>query len=93
MGEQLQADLPTLQSLAGRLRQAGDALDAAGSGAPSAPDAGDVTPDVSAVIGHLVGGAGNLVVGLKEAGDRVDQAREAYRGSDSAAARSLDEIF
>ncbi len=93
MGSELHADPHALQAIAGRLRQAGETLDAAGRGAPPTPDAGDVTPDLAALLAHLTGGAGNLVVGLKEAGDRVDQARAAYQSSDAAAAQSLGGLF
>ena len=87
------ADLGVLQSLAARLRSAGQNLDAAGGNAPPTPDAGEVAPDVAALVAHLTDGAGNLVVGLLEAGDRVDQARTAYQGTDSASAAGLGGIF
>ena len=93
MAQETRADLAVLQSLAGRLRRAGEDLDAIGTSVPPTPDAGEVAPDVAALVGFLTEGAGNLVVGLLEAGDRVDQARESYRSSDAATAVSMDGIF
>lgn len=93
MAEQTWADLATLQSVAGRLRRAGEALDEVGGGVPPAPQAGDLTPDIAALMGHLTDVSGNLVVGLKEAGDRVEQSRAAYSGADRGAAANLDGMF
>jgi hypothetical protein len=93
MAGETRADLPTLQSVAGRLRKAGETLDEVGSGVPATPQAGDLTPDIAALVGHLTDVSGNLVVGLKEAGDRVEQARAAYSGTDRAAAANLDGAF
>ncbi|MET0418356.1 MAG: hypothetical protein ABW022_20285, partial [Actinoplanes sp.] len=72
------AELPVLDALSARLRRSGDSLDAAGGGAPGVPDAGDVAAMMGAVVAHLSAGAGEMVVGLKEAGDQVAQARQAY---------------
>jgi hypothetical protein len=93
MAGETRADLVTLQSVAGRLRQAGETLDELGARVPPTPQAGDLTPDIGALIGHLTDVCGNLVVGLKEAGDRVEQARRAYDGTDTSAAAGLGGIF
>lgn len=84
-----EAELPVLDSLAARLTQSGAALDAVGSGAPGVPDAGDVAAMMGAVVAHLAGGAGEMVVGLKEAGEQVAQARQAYAAGDAATAQSF----
>ena len=93
MAGETHADLPTLQSVAGQLRKAGESLDEVGRGVPPTPTAGDLTPDIAALFGHLTDVSGNLVIGLKEAGDRVEQSRAAYSGTDSAAAAGLGGIF
>lgn len=87
------ADLAALDAIARKLGQAGDQLDSAGRSAPKAPDAGEVTALIGGVLAHLSDGAGNLVVGLKEAGDRVRQSREAYQSQDAAAGRHLRRLF
>ncbi|WP_127503821.1 hypothetical protein [Actinoplanes solisilvae] len=89
MAGETRADLPTLQAVAGRLRDAGESLDELGSRVPPTPQAGDLTPDIGALIGHLTDVCGNLVVGLKEAGDRVEQARTTYAHTDASAADGL----
>lgn len=83
------ADLPTLDSLATRLSQSGASLDEAGGGAPGVPDGGDVAGIMGAVVAHLSAGAGEMVIGLKEAGDQVAQARQAYASGDAGAAASF----
>jgi hypothetical protein len=88
-----EADLATLDRLAARLRQAGDTLDAVGNGAPGVPDAGDVAAMMGAVLAHLSESAGNVVVGLREAGDRVEQSRRGYAEQDAGAAQSLQGLF
>jgi hypothetical protein len=93
MADETRADLATLQSLAGRLRTAGESLDELGGGVPATPPAGDLTPDIAALVGHLTDVCGNLVVGLKEAGDRVEQTRVSYSDTDTAAAGGLDGVF
>lgn len=93
MTDETRAHLPTLDAVAGRLRNAGEALDEIGGSVPPTPAAGDLSPDIAALIGHLTGVCGNLVIGLKEAGDRVEQSRAAYSGTDAAAAAGLDGIF
>ncbi|MEV4344549.1 hypothetical protein AB0J83_08735 [Actinoplanes sp. NPDC049596] len=93
MAGETNADLATLQSLAARLRQAGESLDEIGSGVPATPSAGDLTPDIAALVGHLTDVCGNLVIGLKEAGDRVEQTHASYAGTDTAAAAGLNGLF
>jgi hypothetical protein len=93
MRDETRADLATLQSIAGRLGKAGQTLDEAGSGVPPTPSAGDLTPDIAALVGHLTDVSGDLVLGLKEAGDRVEQSRAAYSGTDGGAAAGLNGIF
>jgi hypothetical protein len=84
-----QADLPAMDSVAARLSRSGDALDATGSTAPGVPDAGEVAGMMGAVIAHLTGCAGDMVIGLKGAGEEVAKARQAYATQDNAAARSF----
>jgi hypothetical protein len=75
-----------MQSLASQLRATGDDLDEAGRTAPGVPQAGDVASLMGAVIAHLSESAGNAVVGLKTAGDSVEQACKDYLATDSSAA-------
>ncbi|MDT4991062.1 MAG: hypothetical protein QOH97_954 [Actinoplanes sp.] len=86
MADATETDLAVMQSLANQLRAAGDDLDAAGRTAPGVPQAGDVASLMGAVIAHLSESAGNAVVGLKTAGDSVDQAFMDYLATDSIAA-------
>ena len=87
------ADLDVLTALAARLKSAGDDLDAAGSGAPAAPDAGDFTEVLGSVVAHLTESAGNVVVGLREAAARIEQSRNGYASQDAAAATELRGLF
>lgn len=91
--DRTQVDLPVLEALAGRLRNAGDHLDEIGGRAPGAPDAGEVTALMVAVMAHLTEGAGNLVQGLREAGARVGRAQQAYERQDAATGRDLQGLF
>jgi hypothetical protein len=93
MTDETRADLTTLQSLASRLRQAGQSLDEAGSSVPPTPTAGDLTPDIARLVGHLTDVTGNLVIGLKEASDRVEQSRATYSGTDNTTAATMNGIF
>jgi hypothetical protein len=88
-----EADLPVLDALAARLRRAGESLDAVGNGAPGVPDAGDVTGLMGAVVAHLSESAGNVVVGLAEAADRIEQTRRGYADRDAGAAASFQGLF
>jgi hypothetical protein len=86
-------DLDVLASLATRLGTSGDDLDAVGGDAPSLPDAGDFTDVLGAMVAHLSEGAGNVVVGLKEAASRIEQTRAGYSAQDAAAAADLRGLF
>jgi hypothetical protein len=83
------ADLPAMDVMARRLSQGGDGLDAVGNGAPGVPNAGEVSGVMGAVIAHLAGCAGDMVLGMKGAGDEVTQARQAYAAQDAGAAQSF----
>jgi hypothetical protein len=83
------ADLPSMDSMADRLSQSADALDAAGKTSPGLPDAGEVSGIMGAAIAHLTGNAGNVVLGLKGASEEVAQARRQYATTDQSAAGSL----
>lgn len=87
-GETL-ADLPTLDAMASRLTQGGDALDATGNSAPGVPNAGAVAALMGAVISHLTSCAGDMVIGMKGAGEEVTQARQTYAAQDNASASSF----
>jgi hypothetical protein len=93
MTDGAEIDPGMLDRVAGRLRRAGDALDSAGDAAPGTPDAGEVTALIGGMMAHLSEGAGNLVVGLREAGSRVAQARAAYERQDAAAAQEIRGLF
>jgi hypothetical protein len=83
------AELPVLDSIARRLSQSGDALDALGRSAPGVPNAGDVSAMMGGVIAHMAETAGNMVVGMKAASDEVSKSRQAYVSKDQASARSF----
>jgi hypothetical protein len=87
MAEAFDVDPALLGGIAGRLRRAGDELDALGGSMPDTPDAGEVSGALGAVLAHLAAGAGNLVVGLREVGDRVTSSRDGYVDADTDAAR------
>jgi hypothetical protein len=89
MPGETRTDLPTMDSMARRLGDAAEALDAAGSESPGVPDAGDVSPIMGAAIAHLTENAGNVVLGLKGASEEVTQARQDYAARDQAAASSF----
>ena len=89
MAGQTRADLPTLASIAARLSQAADALDGVGTASPGTPDAGEVSGMMGAAIAHLAESAGNIVLGMKGAGEEVTAARRDYAAADGSAARSL----
>src|SRR5437899_2084963 len=77
-----EADLPTMDSMAGRLSQSAQALDAVGKSSPSVPNAGDVSGIMGAAIAHLTGSAADLVLGLMGASEEVTRARQQYAGTD-----------
>ena len=84
-----QADLPSMDSMARRLSESAQALDAVGKSSPGLPNAGDVSGIMGAAIAHLTGSAGNLVLGLTGASEEVSQARQQYTSADQSAATSL----
>jgi hypothetical protein len=89
MGCDTRAELPVMDAMASRLSQSGDHLDAIGKGAPGVPNAGEVAGMMGAVIAHLSDCAGDMVVGMKGAGEEVAQARKSYAAQDARAAQSL----
>lgn len=80
----VQPDL--LDAVARRLQQAG-AIDI-GAAAP-APDAGEVSADIGAVLAHLLQSMGELAAGTTAAGDAVAAGAAEYRTEDADTARSL----
>jgi hypothetical protein len=82
-------DLGVLAALSVRLKSDSADLDAVGVGAPGAPDAGDFTEVLSAVVAHMADSAGNVVTGMLAAAEHVDQARADYVAQDTAAAADL----
>lgn len=93
MAAETNVDLDVLTMLATRLTSSGDDLDAVGADAPSRPDAGDFSEVFGAMVAHLSEGAGNVVVGLKEAASRVEQTRSGYATRDASAAADLRGLF
>jgi hypothetical protein len=89
MAEGIEADLPTLDSMASRLIESADALDEVGRTSPGVPKAGDVSGIMGAAIAYLTGGAGNIVLGMKGASVEVAGARKAYAAEDQSVANSL----
>ena len=89
MAEGTNAELPVLESIARRLSQSADALDAVGGSAPGVPDAGEVSGIMGSAIAHLTASAGNLVLGLKGASEEVSQARQQYAVTDQSAVDSF----
>ena len=71
----------------------GDSLDAAGHGAPTSVDAGEVTGLMCGVVAHLAESAGNLVVGLRQAGQQVSECRAAYESRDATASAAFQAIL
>ena len=89
MASETRANLPTLDSIAGRLSQAADTLDAVGKASPGVPDAGDVAEIMGAALAHLTQNAANVVLGMKGASEEVGKARQDYAAHDQVAAESL----
>ena len=89
MADGTDAELPVLDSIAHRLSESADGLDAVGKTAPGVPEAGEVSGIMGSAIAHLTASAGNLVLGLKGASEEVTQARQRYAGTDHAAANSF----
>jgi hypothetical protein len=89
MPGETKAELPTLDSIAGRLSQSADALDAVGRGSPGVPNAGEVSGIMGAALAQLTESAGNIVLGLKGAGAEVIKARQGYAAKDQSAAESF----
>lgn len=87
-----QADPAVMETMAGTLRNAARTLDSAGSSAPNAPDAGDVTAHIAAVIGYLTNSAGELAVGVAAASNAVAQGGECYLEVEDSASRSFQEL-
>ncbi|MGH3972992.1 MAG: hypothetical protein ACRDS9_06675 [Pseudonocardiaceae bacterium] len=85
-------DPALMETMAGTLRNAGLALDSAGNGAPTAPDAGDVTADIAALIGHLTNSAGELVVGVTAAGDAIARGGEDYLEAEDSGHQSFGDL-
>ncbi|RZU51600.1 hypothetical protein EV385_3431 [Krasilnikovia cinnamomea] len=93
MADGTDVDLAALDALAARLRTSGDNLDTVGNGAPGIPDAGELSGAMGELIAHLSEGAGNLVVGLKEAADRVELSRRGYAERDAGVAQTFAGYF
>lgn len=91
MTDGFQADPGELASMASMLRDAGSALDSAGSGMPGTPDAGEVTADLTAVMSHLADSAGELVLAVSAAGDAVAQGGTDYAAMDSSGRQSFQQ--
>ncbi|WP_436529619.1 hypothetical protein [Actinoplanes sp. HUAS TT8] len=89
MAEVTSVDLPTLEQIAGQLSRVADALDAVGKASPGPPDAGEVSGLMAAALAHLTEGAGNLVLGMKVAGEEASEARRKFENQDEAAAQSF----
>ncbi|GGL18905.1 hypothetical protein [Mangrovihabitans endophyticus] len=89
MAGETEVDLSTLDAIAVRLSDAADALDEVGKSSPGMPAAGDVSGIMGAAVAHLTGSAGNIVLGMKGAGEEVASARRDYAGGDQSAANSL----
>ncbi|MBB2947232.1 hypothetical protein FB565_007000 [Actinoplanes lutulentus] len=82
----LHVDPAVLDGIAERLRHRGDAIDAAGDGAPGTPDAGQDTAAIAAILAALCANSAQLVTVLHETGSRVAAASRAYVSEDASAA-------
>lgn len=89
MAGQTRADLMAMDSMASRITQSAQALDAVGKSSPGLPNAGDVSGIMGAAVAYLAGSAGNLVLGLMGASEEVTQARKQYAATDQSAANSF----
>jgi hypothetical protein len=89
----LHVDPVLLDGIADRLHRRGDTINAVGAGAPTAPDAGQDTATVAAIVAALCDSSANLVDGLLEIGARVTAARQAYVSEDDAAARTISGLY
>jgi hypothetical protein len=72
---------PVLDEVASLLGAAGDRLEGAAA-PPPAPDVGDLTGSVTAVLSLLTGSIGGLVEGLGVVGTTVDECAGSYVASD-----------
>jgi uncharacterized protein YukE len=89
MAGETSVDFAAMNSMASRLSQSSDVLDAVGTRSPGLPKAGEVSGIMGSAIAHLTESAGNVVLGLKGASEEVTQARQDYDGTDQSAAQSL----
>jgi hypothetical protein len=87
-----QADPAAMETMVSTLQNAALMLDSAGSSAPNAPDAGDMTAHIAAVIGYLTNSAGELVAGVAAASDALAQGGERYLEAEDSASRSFQEL-
>lgn len=90
MHEGHRVDSGVLEDIASTLRQASDHLDNAGGSAPAAPDAGQASPAVAAILATLVDNAGQLVVATAAAGDAVAKGGQAYLDQEDEARSSIE---
>ncbi len=79
-------DPELLDAVARRLQRAGE-IDL--GGAAPAPEAGEVSGDVGAVLAHLLRGLGELAAGVTAAGDTVAGNAADYRAEDAAVGEAL----
>lgn len=72
-----------MESLASTLRNAGVNLAAVGDSIPANPEAGEVSAEMTAVLAHFVGSAGELITGVTAAGDQIAAGGGEYADSES----------
>jgi hypothetical protein len=88
MPEGYQVDPATLEHVTSSLRTAGSTLDGLDSD-PGAPDAGELTGPMSALLSRFLSDTGELVTGVGAAGDQVADARNLYLKQDETTTHNL----
>lgn len=87
MTDQWDVDLALLDTIADRLRRAGDALTSTGS--PTTPDAGEATAMIAELLAKVTENVTDLAGGLRIASGRVAGASRTYESEDGRNALSI----
>ncbi len=88
----LDVDLGVLADIAARLAAGADHLETAADSAPSAVDAGPMTPVISAMLSQITHSAGNVSTTMSAASEIVQTCRAYYQRTDADVASSLAAI-
>jgi hypothetical protein len=88
MPDGYRVDPATLENVTSSLRKAGTTLDSIDTG-PGAPDGGELSGAMAALLGRFTADASEVVTGVSAAGDQLANAREVYLGQERATSRNL----